>query len=83
MAEVKFNKGSEEWMMFTDYWQLCQKYWEVEEDNDKYWEDLTKEVINFPERHGGDKFAVALALAFIDSQMKKQEELKERRQYSD
>lgn len=39
MAAVKFSKGSEEWMMFTDFWQLCQKYWEVEL-TDKYWEDL-------------------------------------------
>lgn len=30
MSAVKFSKGSEEWMMFTDFWQLCQKHWEVE-----------------------------------------------------
>ena len=25
MSAVKFSKGSEEWMMFTDFWQLIRK----------------------------------------------------------
>ena len=46
MSAVKFSKGSEEWMMFTDFWQLCQKHWEVEL-TDKYWEDLISDSDSF------------------------------------
>lgn len=46
MAEVKFGKGSEEWMMFTDFWKLCQKYWQVE-DSDEYWDELIKDTQDF------------------------------------
>ena len=35
MASVKFSKGSEEWQMFIDYWNLCQKHWQVE-STDEY-----------------------------------------------
>lgn len=74
MAEVKFTKGSEEWMMFTDFWQLCQKYWQIELENEQYWEDMVKDSIAFPERYGNDKFAIALALAFINTQSEKQKQ---------
>lgn len=80
MAAVKFGKGSEEWMMFTDFWQLCQKYWEIETDNDKYWEDLVEEVISFPQKHGNDKFAIALALAFVNTQSDKHKQYKSRKE---
>ena len=33
----KFQKGSEMWSMFVEYWDLVQKYWNVE-DVDEYWD---------------------------------------------
>jgi hypothetical protein len=38
MAAKKFLKGSEEWMMFMDFWKLCQDFWEPE-DNQDYWQN--------------------------------------------
>jgi hypothetical protein len=46
MASVKFDKGSEKWMMFMDFWKLCQKHWEPE-DNDEYWDNLINDCDDF------------------------------------
>lgn len=80
MAAVKFGRESREWYMFQDFWQLCQKYWEIEPDNDKYWEDLVEAVIDFPKKHGNDKFAIALALAFVNTQSDKHKQYKSRKE---
>ncbi len=64
MAEVKFAKGSEEWQMFMDYWGLCQKHWNPE-DNDAYWEDAVKDTDNFYKKYNS-QFARKLALVLID-----------------
>ena len=50
MASKKFNKGSEEWMMFTDFWNLCQKYWVVE-DSDEYWESVISSANDFYKKY--------------------------------
>lgn len=42
MAAKRFEKGSEEWNMFMDFWKLCQKYWEPDE-TEEYWESLAKD----------------------------------------
>ncbi|MDE7445824.1 MAG: hypothetical protein K2N15_09020 [Lachnospiraceae bacterium] len=64
MAGAKFAKGSEEWQMFMDYWSLCQKYWEPE-NNDAYWEEVVKDTDKFYKKHNSD-FSRALALVLID-----------------
>ncbi len=80
MAEAKFNKGSEEWMMFTDFWQLCQRFWYIEPDNESYWEELVQAVKDFPMKYGEDKFAVALSLAFVNTQQAKYKQAKGRKE---
>ena len=66
MAEVKFNKGSEEWLMFMDFWQLCQKYWQVE-TNDKYWENLINSANDFCVKYKEISLSRKLALALIEA----------------
>ena len=66
MASKKFNKGSEEWMMFTDFWNLCQKYWIVE-DTDEYWESVIRSANDFQEKYNHISLSRRLALAFVDS----------------
>ena len=66
MASKKFNKGSEEWMMFTDFWNLCQKYWIVE-DTDEYWESVISSTNEFYEKYNHILLSRRLALAFIDA----------------
>ena len=44
--EKKFAKGSSEWMMFMDYWALCQKYWKPEK-TDEWWDEVIREITRF------------------------------------
>ena len=68
MSAVKFNKGSEEWMMFTDFWQLCQKHWEVEL-TDEYWEQLIrKDATDFEIKYKSIPLARNMIKAFLDTQ---------------
>ena len=62
--EKKFAKGSSEWMMFMDYWALCQKYWDPE-DNDDYWESVVKETDVFYRKYNSE-FAKSLALTLVN-----------------
>lgn len=62
--EKKFAKGSSEWMMFMDYWALCQKYWEPD-DNDDYWESVVKETDVFYRKYNSE-FSKSLALTLVN-----------------
>ena len=48
--EKKITQGSEEYQMFLDFWNMCKKFWEPE-DNDEYWDDLVKAVTAFNKKH--------------------------------
>ena len=68
MSAVKFSKGSEEWMMFTDFWQLCQKHWEVEL-TDEYWEQLIrKDATEFEQKYKSIPLARNMIKAFLETQ---------------
>lgn len=66
MASVKFDKGSEEWMMFTEYWSLCQSVWQTE-DSDEYWQEAYNKCRAFGEKYKGicGEFARSLALSLL------------------
>lgn len=64
MASVKFEKGSKEWLMFQDYWKLCQKFW-VPEDNDEYWEMVKDTTDDFYEKYKDIALAREIAGAFV------------------
>lgn len=67
MASVKFNKGSEEWLMFMDFWNLCQKHWKPE-NNDKYWEQLTDDANEFYEKYKEITLCGKLTMALVNTQ---------------
>ena len=67
MAETKFQKGSEEWQMFIDYWNLCQKHWKVE-STDEYWENLIDDANSFCEKYKDYVLAKNIAIAFMNTQ---------------
>lgn len=77
MANVKFEKGSEEWQMFTDFWVLCQQYWKIE-DNDEYWEQSINAEEDFCKKYKGNNgfFARKLANALADTLAEKEKERK-------
>jgi hypothetical protein len=64
MAAKKFEKGSPEWNMFQDFWQMCQRYWIIERDNDEYWEQLVQMVDVFTKKYKDVPLAKELALGF-------------------
>ena len=61
MAEKKFIKGSEEWMLLWEFCILCQSIW-VPEGTDEYWEDAFGRGEAFVEKYKTD-FAKGLFLA--------------------
>lgn len=67
MAAVKFQKGSEEWQMFMDFWNLCQSHWQTEE-NDAYWEKLIQDASAFADKYDRCEFANRIAIAFVETQ---------------
>lgn len=64
MASKKFDKESSEWKMFADYWKLCQKYWEPEDDDD-YWDDVLRSADDFIKIHNCE-FAKMLSITLIN-----------------
>jgi len=62
MAEKRFLKGSEEWQMFQDYWNLCQSFWEPEY-TDEYWAAVVKAEESFVEKYKTE-FAAELVRVF-------------------
>ena len=78
MAGVRFEKGSEEWALFMDFWQICQKYWGVE-DNDDYWQEFLKDADVFYKKYRSIPFAGRVIIAFIETQ---EQQLKESKRKS-
>lgn len=64
MAGKKFAKGTEEWQMFQDYWNLCQSVWEVETP-DEYWGGVVDSAEAFCQKYK-TQFAKSLALALVN-----------------
>lgn len=77
MASVKFEKGSQEWTLFQDYWKLCQEFWETE-GNDEYWQQAVKAADDFIKKYRGKNefFARKLASALMDTISEKEKERK-------
>lgn len=64
VAGVKFGKGSEEWLMFMDFWNLCQLFWKPE-TSEKYWDDLMNKSNQFCEKYKEIKLSRGMAKEFI------------------
>ena len=65
MASVKFQKGSKEWDMFRDYWNLCQKFW-IPEDREEYWKLVLKESIEFKKKYESLPLANEIRLVLLE-----------------
>lgn len=64
MAEVKFQKGSEEWLMFQDYYKIIQKYY-IPESKDSYWDAVVEEMDAFCKKYQQVLLARKIAMAFL------------------
>lgn len=72
MAKVKFQKGSEEWLMLQDYYKIIQKYY-IPELNDSYWDSVVEEMDGFCKKYQQVPLARKVAMAFLKTM---EEELK-------
>lgn len=64
-VEVKFLKGTEEWTMFMEFWNLCQKYW-IPESEDSWWDEALNEIDAFQKNNGSTVFARGLSMTLIN-----------------
>ena len=67
MAEQRFVKGTEAYVLFNDFWKLCQSFW-IPEDNEEYWQKLHDAAVEFGQH---SEFAKMLALAYISEMERK------------
>ena len=77
MAGMRFEKGSEEWRMFTDFWALCQKYW-IPDNTDEYWDSFIRESNDFCDKYKGVTdgiFPAKLAMAILDAKEEERKKL--------
>ena len=65
MASARFSKGSEEWMMFVDFWSLCQKHW-VPENDELYWDTVNDDAREFCKKFESIELATPLMIAFVN-----------------
>lgn len=72
MAEIKFQKGSEEWLMFQEYYKIIQKYY-IPESNDSYWDSVVEEMDGFCKKYQQVPLARKIVMAFLKTM---EEELK-------
>ena len=60
---MKFEKGSREWSMFKDIWNLACKWWEIPTTDEK-WDECIKEVDAFCMKYHGEDMVGTLSLRF-------------------
>ena len=65
MSEKKFIKGSEEWIIFMDFWGIAQKYWIVD-GADEYWDSLIDDVNKMCKKHNNNVFVKKILLALME-----------------
>lgn len=63
--QQKFEKGSEMFSLFGDYYKICQKFW-IPEQDDKYWSDLQEMIDIFYHKYNQSPFAKGIALALLE-----------------
>jgi hypothetical protein len=79
MSAKKFAKDSREWQMFVDYWNLCQKHWDIEYTKE-YWNEAAEDAIRFGEKYREIPLAKKIAVAFLESLQEKSKKIVEERE---
>ena len=62
---MALEKGSEEWYMFMDYWNICKAFWDGQ-DSDDYWKGLIPNLNVFLKKYNYDFFAKQLSFSLAD-----------------
>lgn len=75
--EKRFGKGSEEFTMFTDYWQFVQKYY-IPEPQDEWWEELIREADKLADKYGKTQYIRDLIMAHVNDCERRSKDAKEK-----
>lgn len=75
MASKKIPSGSEEFMMFKEFWRIYQEYYDPE-DNEQYWESAMNDISRFYQDFAEFPIALELALALTSCFEKKSKQKK-------
>ena len=70
---MALEKGTEEFMMMGDYFNIIKKFWKVQ-DTDKYWDNIRITGNEFITKYKEIPFAQTLMIAFLDEQERKTKE---------
>jgi len=65
MASRKFEKGSESWKLFQDYWKFVQDY-AVPEDKDEFWDEVIGSGNRLCQKYGNGQYCRDLVMAHIN-----------------
>lgn len=63
---MALEKGTEEWVFWSEFFQLCKKYWDVSK-SEEYWDGLMRESNELYEKHK-TIFSSKMIFAFIETQ---------------
>lgn len=64
MGRINLQKGSEEFELFRDFWNLLQENWDVE-DSDTYWQKVVDDCHAFYQKYNSP-LAKELAIVYAD-----------------
>lgn len=80
MASRRFEKGSEEWEMFSSFWKICQRLWDPE-DNDEYWEQVVNATDDFYNKYKANNeiFSKKITLALVGTLEERLKQKKDKR----
>lgn len=69
---MSLEKGTEEFMMMRDFFNIMKKFWKVQ-NTDAYWDNLRVTGDEFVTKYKEIPFAKGLMLALLDEQERKAE----------
>ena len=65
MASRKFEKGSESWKLFQDYWKFVQDY-AIPEKKDEFWNEVISAGDVLCRKYGNGQYCKDLVMAHIN-----------------
>jgi predicted nucleic acid-binding Zn ribbon protein len=73
--EVKFEKGSEKWQLFVDYYKFIQDYG-APEDSDEWWQELFTASTQLCNKFRSGEYIRDLVMAHVNELERKAKEIK-------
>jgi len=65
MASKRFDKNSDEFKFFGEFWKWTQEHY-IPEESDEYWEELLASAGEISNKYKGNKLFPKLIIAVLD-----------------